>query len=155
MDLTGSAAGRIIFVGANLFHTGLPLQTHVAVAKAGINALSGNLAIELGPLGVTSNVIAPGPIGNTEGMDRLTPHSDTAKDTPRKIPLGRWGSVKDIANATVYLFSDAGSYVNGDVLVGKWWILLFQLRKFMLICHSRWGRLADFGGGTGTHASIP
>ena len=119
-----AAKGRIIFVGANLFNTGLPLQTHVAVAKAGINALSNNLAIELGPLGVTSNVIAPGPIGSTEGMDRLTPSSDSAKDLPTKIPLGRWGHVNDIANATIYLFSQAGSYVNGDVLVGEYNLLI-------------------------------
>ena len=111
--------GRIVFVGASSFHTGLPLQTHLSVAKAGINALSNNLAIELGPLGVTSNVVAPGPIGKTEGMDRLTPESDTDKDLPTKIPLGRWGSVKDIADATIYLFSGAGSYVNGDILIGE------------------------------------
>jgi peroxisomal 2,4-dienoyl-CoA reductase len=76
----------------------------VVVAKAGINALSNNLALEMGPLGVTSNVIAPGPIEKTEGMDRLTSASDADKDTPSRIPLGRQGSVKD--------------YVNGDVLIG-------------------------------------
>jgi peroxisomal 2,4-dienoyl-CoA reductase len=94
------------------------LQTHAVVAKAGVNALSNNLAIEMGPLGVTSNVIAPGPIEKTEGMDRLTPASDADKDTPSRIPLGRQGSVKDIADASVYLFSDAANYVNGDILVG-------------------------------------
>ena len=87
------------------------------VAKAGVNALSNNLAIEMGPLGVTSNVIAPGPIEKTEGMDRLTPAS-ADKDTPSRIPLGRQGSVKDIADATIYLFSDAANYVNGDILIG-------------------------------------
>ena len=85
-------------------------------AKAGVNALSNNLAIELGPQGVTSNVIAPGPIGDTEGMDRLTPAGDAENDA--RIPLGRKGSVKDIADATVYLFSDGANYVNGDVLIG-------------------------------------
>jgi peroxisomal 2,4-dienoyl-CoA reductase len=95
------------------------LQTHVNVAKTGINALSNNLAIELGPLGVTSNVIAPGPIGNTEGMDRLTPKADSEKENHSPIPLGRQGSVKDVADATVYLLSDAGNYVNGDVLLGE------------------------------------
>jgi peroxisomal 2,4-dienoyl-CoA reductase len=74
----------------------------VVVAKAGVNALSNNLAIEMGPLGVTSNVIALGPIEKTEGMDRLTPASDTDVDMPLCIPLGRQGSVKDIADATIY-----------------------------------------------------
>jgi NAD(P)-dependent dehydrogenase (short-subunit alcohol dehydrogenase family) len=58
--------GRIIFVSATLHYTGVPFQSHVAVAKAGIDALSNNIALEYGPLGVTSNVIAPGPIASTE-----------------------------------------------------------------------------------------
>lgn len=41
-------------------------------------------------------------------------------DIARKQPLGRLGSVRDIADATVYLFSDAGSYVTGQTLVGKY-----------------------------------
>ena len=53
-----------------------------------------------------------------EGMDRLTPASDVEKASASKIPLGRMGRVRDIADATVYLFSDAGSYVNGEVLIG-------------------------------------
>lgn len=113
--------GRIIFVGGSFYQTGAQLQTHVNVAKTGINALSANLAIELGPLGVTSNVIAPGPIGNTEGMDILTPKAD--KEDHSRIPLGRQGSVKDVSDATVYLLGDAGNYVNGDVLLvdgGAW-----------------------------------
>lgn len=85
--LPGSKGGKIIFVGASLFNTGLPLQTHVSVAKAGVNALSNNLAIELGPFGVSSNVIALGPMGKTEGMDRLTPDGDAAKDLPTKYLL--------------------------------------------------------------------
>lgn len=44
----------------------MPLQTHASVAKAGVDALSHNVAIEFGPFGVTSNIITPGPIGNTE-----------------------------------------------------------------------------------------
>lgn len=42
------------------------MQTHVSVAKAGVDALSNSVAIEFGPVGVTSNVISPGPIGETE-----------------------------------------------------------------------------------------
>lgn len=44
----------------------MPMQTHVSVAKAGVDALSNSVAIEFGPVGVTSNVISPGPIGETE-----------------------------------------------------------------------------------------
>ncbi|KAL4792396.1 hypothetical protein BDV19DRAFT_368776 [Aspergillus venezuelensis] len=108
--------GRIIFVSATLHYTGTVFQGHVSVAKAGIDALANTVALEFGPLGVTSNVIAPGPIASTEGLDRLLP-SESAEKYKKSQPLGRFGSVRDIADATVYLFADTGSYVSGQTLV--------------------------------------
>ena len=58
--------GRIIFVSATLHYRGMPFQAHVSVAKAGIDSLSNSVALEYGPRGVTSNIIAPGPIAQTE-----------------------------------------------------------------------------------------
>lgn len=110
--------GRIIFVSATIHYTGLPLQSHVAAAKAGIDALSASVCIEYGPRGLTSNIIAPGPIAGTEGMERLATTSEMGK-TAKGVPVGRMGTVRDIADATVYLFSEAGGFVSGDVLVGK------------------------------------
>ena len=110
--------GRIIFVSSTTSYTGNQLVTHGVVAKAGVDALSAQLAIELGPRGITSNVIAPGAIADTEGTRRLIASEDAA-GAHRKIPLGRLGSLKDIGDATVYLFSEAGGYVNGTILVGK------------------------------------
>lgn len=116
--------GRVIAISATLHYQGLPLQTHVVAAKAAVDALTVNVAIEYGPLGVTSNIIAPGPIGGTEGMDRLSKsHKAGSGKIGRTIPAGRYGTVKEIADATVYLFSDAGNYVNGDTIVvdgGAW-----------------------------------
>lgn len=51
-------------------------------------------------------------------MDRLLP-SDAKEAYVKSQPLGRLGSVRDIADASVYLFADTGSYVTGQVLVGK------------------------------------
>jgi 2,4-dienoyl-CoA reductase [(3E)-enoyl-CoA-producing], peroxisomal len=119
---TSPGGGRIIFVSATIHYTGAPLQTHVVVAKAGVDALSANVAIEYGPLGLTSNVVAPGPIGGTEGMDRLS-RSEDVEASKRRIPSGRLGTVKEIADATVWLFSDAANYVNGETVVvdgGAW-----------------------------------
>ncbi|KAF3395994.1 Peroxisomal 2,4-dienoyl-CoA reductase SPS19 [Penicillium rolfsii] len=112
----GGTGGRIIFVSATLHYRGMPFQTHVAVAKAGIDSMSNAVAIEYGPRGVTSNIIAPGPIAQTEGLERLLP-SDAKAAYTKSQPLGRFGHVRDIADATVYLFSDAGSYVTGQTLV--------------------------------------
>lgn len=115
---TGSAGGRIIFVSATIHYTGLPLQTHVSVAKAGVDALSNAVAIEMGPRGVTSNVIAPGPIAGTEGTERLAV-KEVIKNPGSRVPIGRFGTVRDVADATIYLFSSAGDFVNGGTIVGK------------------------------------
>lgn len=114
--------GRVLSISATYQYTGLQLQTHLVAAKAAVDSISANVAIEYGPLGVTSNVIAPGGIAGTAGMERLSRKSDR-EGMSRAIPLGRWGRVKEIADATVFLFSDAGNYVNGEVLVvdgGDW-----------------------------------
>jgi peroxisomal 2,4-dienoyl-CoA reductase len=76
------------------------------------------LAVEEGPHGVRSNVIAPGPISDTAGMDRISPKQESAMDDLYKtLPLGRVGHVQDIANAAVFLFSDAAAFVNGKIIV--------------------------------------
>jgi peroxisomal 2,4-dienoyl-CoA reductase len=111
--------GRIIFVSATLHYSGTPLQSHVSVAKAGVDAMAMSVAIEQGPRGITSNVIAPGPIADTEGMDRLA-KKDNLERQYKAVPIGRYGTVKEIADATVYLFSDSGNYVNGETLVGEY-----------------------------------
>lgn len=110
--------GRIIFVSATMHYTGTPLQSHVSIAKAGVDAMSVSVAIEQGPKGITSNVISPGPIADTEGMARLSNAKGRDKTT-KAIPSGRYGTVKEIADATVYLFSDSGNYVNGETIVGQ------------------------------------
>lgn len=106
--------GAVLFVSATLHYYGVPFQVHVGAAKAGVDALSNALAVELGPLGIRSNCIAPGPIAGTEGMDRLVKDQD---EYVKKIPLQRLGTTRDIAEATVYLFSPAASYVTGTVHV--------------------------------------
>ena len=111
-------SGRIVFISATGHYTGVHLNTHGAVAKAGVDALSAQLAIEMGPHGITSNVIAPGPIQGTEGVKRLIQQKAGSEKDP-KIPVGRLGRLKEVADAAVYLFADTGDYVNGHVLVGE------------------------------------
>ncbi|KAJ3773227.1 hypothetical protein FB446DRAFT_733683 [Lentinula raphanica] len=106
--------GSYIHVSATLHYKATPYQVHVSAAKAAVDALSAVLAVEEGPHGVRSNVIAPGPIGNTEGMQRL---SNLADGNGSQTPLGRVGEIKDVANATVFLFSEAASYVTGQIIV--------------------------------------
>lgn len=107
--------GAILFVSATLHYYGIPFQAHVGAAKAGVDALSNALAVELGPLGVRSNCIAPGPIEGTEGIARLT-RGDGGAYLKRQ-PLGRMGTTREIAESTVYLFSPAALYVSGTIHV--------------------------------------
>lgn len=114
--------GSYIFISATLHYFGLPYQSHPSAAKAGVDALSRVLAAEMGPLGVRSNVIAPGPIAETEGMDRLAPKG-AGDAVAEQVPMQRMGKKSDIAAAGVYLFSNAASYVTGTQLVvdgGAW-----------------------------------
>lgn len=115
--------GSVLFVSATLHYYGVPFQSHVGAAKAGIDALSNALAVELGPLGIRCNCIAPGGIEGTEGMSRLMPGDP--EQGAKKVPLARWGTTRDIAEATVYLFSPAASYVTGTIQVvdGGFWHL--------------------------------
>ena len=67
------------------------------------------MALEYGPFGVTSNILTPGAIAGTEGMERLSSKGSEER-LSKGVPSGRMGNVRDIADATVYLFSDAGNY---------------------------------------------
>ena len=114
--------GQVLNISATLHYLGTPMQLHVSAAKAGVDALTRNLAVEWGRYGIRVNGIAPGPIEDTEGMKRLLP--EPLKDKLRKnIPLGRFGRINDIEKAALFLCSDAASFINGEVLVvdgGQW-----------------------------------
>jgi len=110
--------GAYIHMSATLHYRGTPYQVHVSAAKAGVDALSNVLAVEEGPRGVRSNVIAPGPIEGTEGYDRLSAGNpeDAQKSAQARVPLGRFGAISDIANASVFLFSEAANWITGQII---------------------------------------
>ena len=114
--------GLVLNISATLHYLGTPYQLHVSAAKAGVDALTRNLAVEWGRYGIRVNAIAPGPIEDTEGMARLVPEPVKEK-LRRRIPLGRFGRIRDIEQSAVFLCSDAASFINGAVLVvdgGQW-----------------------------------
>lgn len=114
--LRTSGRGLVLNISATLHYHGTPLQAHASAAKAGIDALTKNFAVEWGQFGIRSCGIAPGPIGDTEGMRRLAP-GEIAKKAMQHIPAGRFGAIDEIAAAAVYLRSAAAAYVTGHVLV--------------------------------------
>jgi NAD(P)-dependent dehydrogenase (short-subunit alcohol dehydrogenase family) len=92
-----------------------PMQSHVCAAKAGVDMLTRTLALEWGPAGVRVNSIAPGPIAETEGMDRLAPEGEVRKKLEQALPLPRFGTKDEVAQLALFLASDAASYVTGAV----------------------------------------
>jgi NAD(P)-dependent dehydrogenase (short-subunit alcohol dehydrogenase family) len=73
------------------------------------------LAMEWGGVGVRVNAISPGPIAETEGMLRLTPTPESVAALKRTIPLGDYGTKRDIADLTIFLCSDSARYVTGAI----------------------------------------
>ncbi len=114
--------GLIINISATLHYKGTPFQSHVSAAKAGIDALTINLAAEWGPFGIRVCGIAPGPIGDTEGMRRLAP-GEIGEKLKQAIPLKRYGTTEEIGMAALFLSSSAAQYITGETLVvdgGEW-----------------------------------
>ncbi len=106
--------GRIINISSRA-HLGNPGQANYSAAKAGIIGFTRAVSLEQGRYNITANAIAPGFI-ETEGI-RALPHYQRIKQAAiAKTPLERVGTPRDIANAVVYLASDAAGYITGETL---------------------------------------
>jgi 2,4-dienoyl-CoA reductase [(3E)-enoyl-CoA-producing], peroxisomal len=108
--------GQILNISATLHYGGTPGQAHVAAAKAAVDALTRTLAVEWGPQRIRVNAIAPGPIGDTEGVRRLLP-GEAAEKLRAAIPVRKLGAIDDIVNLALFVLSDAAANVNGAILV--------------------------------------
>jgi NAD(P)-dependent dehydrogenase (short-subunit alcohol dehydrogenase family) len=108
--------GCIIYISAGQAFMPYAYQLHVGAAKAGIDNMMKNLALEWGRHGIRCNSIAPGPIEGTEGMRKLSTPEAT-KQLVNAIPLRRMGTVDDIGQAAVFLASPLASYISGTLLV--------------------------------------
>jgi 3-oxoacyl-[acyl-carrier protein] reductase len=105
--------GRIVFVSSVVGMMGSAGQVNYAASKSGLVGMARSLARELGSRGITANVVAPGLI-ETDMTAELG--EDLIKKYAEQIPLGRFGSVDDVAGTIEFLASDAASYITGAVL---------------------------------------
>jgi 3-oxoacyl-[acyl-carrier protein] reductase len=112
-DMLKARWGRIISVGSVVGTTGNPGQVNYAAAKAGLIGFTKSLAQEIGSRDITVNAVSPGFID-----------TDMTRDLPEeqrnlllsRIPMQRLGRPEDIAQAVVFLASDAASYITGQTL---------------------------------------
>lgn len=102
--------GRFIAITTMRALEGWPGCAHAAAAKAGVMSLIRSLSAEWAPDGIRCNTIAPGPIGGTEGVRRL--YEDTGQSEGMRLGRG-----EDVAQAALYLCSDAARFVTGADLV--------------------------------------
>jgi 3-oxoacyl-[acyl-carrier protein] reductase len=105
--------GRIVNITSVVGATGNAGQTNYAAAKAGVIGFTRSLAREAAPRGITVNAVAPGFI-ETDMTAALGEEQRAALQA--QIPLGRLGSVEDVAAAVAYLASPAAAYVTGATI---------------------------------------
>jgi NAD(P)-dependent dehydrogenase (short-subunit alcohol dehydrogenase family) len=112
--------GSIITLGGLSSLTGRPNTAAVTTAKTGLLGLVRALAAELGPFGIRANMVMPGFIDTERRYAEWYPEFKKAPpgspEQLKQIPLGRLGRPEDIADACVFLASDASAYVTGDTI---------------------------------------
>lgn len=134
--MAAQGGGRIVSTSMTLHYRGWPMMAHATAAKAGVDALTRTLAMEWAPQRIRVNAIAPGPIPTDGVRKAFTPPAESgvpdlfaaadermAAYAKKGIPLGRWGSPRDIANMVAFLASPAGDWITGSIFVidgGEW-----------------------------------
>lgn len=105
--------GRIVNMASVVAFMGNPGQANYSASKAGMVGLTKTIAREYASRGITANAVAPGFI-KTAMTDALA--EDVKNEMLRSIPLGRFGTVDDVANAVLFLASEASGYITGHVI---------------------------------------
>jgi NAD(P)-dependent dehydrogenase (short-subunit alcohol dehydrogenase family) len=108
---------RVINISAPQAFAPWPLQSHVCAAKAGVDMVTKVLAMEWGSAGVRVNSLTPGPVDETEGMNRLASTPQMREQARATVPLGRFATRAEMGEIALFLCSPAATYITGAILV--------------------------------------
>lgn len=112
--LTRKGGGRIITISTSVVGASLPGYSAYAASKAAVETMTKIMAKELKGSGITANCVAPGPVATELFFAGKT--EETVKRLVDSCPLGRLGEPKDIAQLVGFLVTDAGEWVNGQLI---------------------------------------
>jgi NAD(P)-dependent dehydrogenase (short-subunit alcohol dehydrogenase family) len=121
--IEGGKGGAIVNIVTTYAWTGSAFVLPSACAKAGVLAMTRSLAVEWAAYKIRVNAIAPGPVPTEGAFSRLMPDPSMEEMARNRVPLKRFGTPREIADAAVYLLSDGAGYVTGDCLTidgGEW-----------------------------------
>lgn len=114
--------GRILNMTSIMSHVSLPSRTGYSTTKAGLIGFTKSLALELAGDNVTVNGISPGPFA-TEMNKPLIEDPEKNKMFLERIPIGRWGKVKEIGALAAFLCSEEAGFITGtDIVIDGGWI---------------------------------
>ncbi|KAF2288234.1 hypothetical protein GH714_005196 [Hevea brasiliensis] len=112
--LAREVGGRIITITTSIVGSNLPGYAAYAASKAAVETMTKILAKELKGTGITANSVAPGPVATELFFSGKT--EETVKRMADACPLGRLGEPKDVSQVVGFLASDAGQWINGQVI---------------------------------------
>ena len=108
--------GRIILMSTRAI-VGLEKRTVYSATKAGMVGMGRTWALELAPHGITVNMVAPGPIAETEMFDAaVPPDTELAERIAGRVPVGRLGRPADISRAVKFFLADEADFITGQTL---------------------------------------
>jgi NAD(P)-dependent dehydrogenase (short-subunit alcohol dehydrogenase family) len=108
--------GSIVSILANYIWTGSPGTIHSAAAKAGVMSMTQTLAVEWAPYGIRVNAVAPGPIESPGAAKQLWSTPEAVERITSIVPMRRWGTPAEVADAVAFLSAPQSGYITGEVL---------------------------------------